>query len=249
MDRAVRLVAAPLVTVLTIAVLSVPSVRDVTPSAVPPAPSTGRAAAVEAPVLPVPQAVPVPKSGSLPEPVVPVQPGTVEPPAPALPVEARPAPLERPLPPDLEQRGRDALDGLRYPWEELGFSVRFEAWRGGNLLGVTDYDDRTITVFMRPGQSELSLRATLAHEIGHALDFVTGSEQQRSRYLELRGVDPRMPWFPCDGCSDYASPAGDWAEVFALWLVGPGDFRSELAGEPDAATLREIARLFAPPSY
>jgi hypothetical protein len=173
-------------------------------------------------------------------------------PAPAGPVEAAaPAPVgaaSAPTP-ELEERGRAALDALHYPWRELGYSIRFEPWRGGNLLGLTDSGSRTITMFVRPGQSDESLRVTLAHEVGHALDFVTGGDAQRRRYLELRGLSPDTPWYPCDGCSDYASPAGDWAEVFALWLMGPGDFRSQLAGPPDAATLERLQPLFAPPSY
>jgi hypothetical protein len=172
---------------------------------------------------------------------------TAPPPVPA----AQPVPAPRPpteTQPDPEQRGREALDALHYPWQDLGYAIRFRAGGGGSLLGVTDSRTRTITIFVRPGQSDLSLRATVAHELGHALDFVTGDDTQRRRYLELRGLPPDTTWFPCDRCSDYASGAGDWAEVFALWLVGPGDFRSELAGPPDAATLERIRVLFTPPS-
>jgi hypothetical protein len=53
-----------------------------------------------------------------------------------------------------------------------------------------------------------------------------------------------MSWYGCDGCTDYRSPAGDWAEVFAYWLAGPGDFRSQMGPPPDAAHMALIAQLY-----
>jgi hypothetical protein len=147
----------------------------------------------------------------------------------------------------VEQRGREALESLPYPWEELGYDVRFRPYTGGRL-GVADPDTETITVFVKDSQSAQSLRITVAHELGHALDFRTGNDEQRSRYRELRGIRAGTPWFPCNGCDDFASPAGDYAEVFALFVAGRGDFRSRMASEPSDAQLRELAPLFTPPS-
>ena len=144
-----------------------------------------------------------------------------------------------------EQRGRAALASLRYDWRRLGYEVRFRPYRGGQL-GLADGAARVITVFVRPGQSELSLRATVAHELGHALDFEHGTEQRRRTYREVRGLGSASSWYPCQRCDDLASPAGDFAEVFAAWLVGNGDFRSRLGPPPTAAQLRRLTPLFHP---
>lgn len=147
-----------------------------------------------------------------------------------------------------EQRGREALATLDYPWRELGYEIRFAAHRGGHVLGLADPQARVLTVYVREQQSTQSLRATIAHEIGHALDHVTGDDAQRARYREVRGLPAGSPWYPCGGCPDYASPAGDFAEVFTYAVAGPGDFRSRLGPPPSAAQLRDLAPLFAPPS-
>lgn len=144
------------------------------------------------------------------------------------------------------QRGRAALRALAYEPATLGYRLRFVPYRGGSL-GTTNRPERLITVYVRPGQAELELRTTIAHEIGHAFDFTYGTPARRDAYRRLRGL-PAGAWFPCNRCSDFASPAGDFAEVFAVWLAGPGDFRSRLAGPPTPAQLGELAPLFRPPA-
>ena len=143
------------------------------------------------------------------------------------------------------RRGQAALAALDWPWRELVFDVRFEAHRG-RYLGLTDASTRTITVFVKRGQSEGDLRTTIAHELGHALDAVTGTQEMRRAYRRVRGIDPDVPWYPCDRCEDLRSPAGDFAETFARWLVGPGHVRPTLAAPPDAAQLAELDAFFAP---
>lgn len=145
----------------------------------------------------------------------------------------------------VEERGRAALRALAYDPASLGYRVRFLPYRG-DLLGTTHRRSRLITVYVQRGQSELTLRTTIAHELGHALDFAHGDDERRDAYRQVRGL-PGGRWFPCDSCDEYASPAGDFAEVFAVWLAGPGDFRSRLAGPPTPAQLRELAPLFAVP--
>jgi hypothetical protein len=145
-----------------------------------------------------------------------------------------------------EQRGHAALRGLGYDWRALGYRVVFRPYKGG-VLGTANRRTRLITIYVKPGQSELSLRTSLAHELGHALDFGHGSDQRRDTYRRIRGLSPRSAWFPCDRCNDLASPAGDFAEVFGTWLVGPGDFRSRLQAPPDARQLADLAPLFLPP--
>ena len=149
-----------------------------------------------------------------------------------------------PLADDVQQRVQEALDTLGYPWQELGWDIRFEPYSGG-LLGLADPATRQITVYVKERSTVQQLRVVLAHEIGHALDV--RHPEQRARYRAVRGIPADLPWFPCARCEDYDSPAGDFAEVFAAWLVGAGDFRSRLQGPPDRAQLRRLAPLFRVP--
>lgn len=143
------------------------------------------------------------------------------------------------------RRGQAALDSLEWSWRELYFDVRFAPYRG-RFLGLTDAGTRTITVFVKPGQPEGDLRTTIAHELGHALDAVTGTPEVRDAYLRLRGIDPATPWYPCARCDDLRSPAGDFAETFARWLVGPAYARRTLAPPPDAEQLEALDYVFRP---
>ena len=146
----------------------------------------------------------------------------------------------------IEERGRAALAALDYDWRGLGYRVQFRPYTGRSL-GTTNRITRTITVYVAPRQSELSLRTTLAHELGHALDFEHGTHERRSAYRRIRGLPSSSAWFPCNRCDDYSSPAGDFAEVFATWLVGPGDFRSRVKGPPTARELQELTPLLRLP--
>lgn len=142
-----------------------------------------------------------------------------------------------------QQRGAAALQLISYPWQELGWTISFHPARRG-LLGVAYEPERHIYVFVRRNQSLASLAFTVAHEIGHAYDFNYGTRESHARWLQLRGIDPATPWTGCDGCADLATPAGDFAEVFALWQLGPADFRSEIAPLPDAEQLSVLSREF-----
>jgi hypothetical protein len=146
-----------------------------------------------------------------------------------------------------QERGRAALASLPYPYRELGVSITFKDYRGGTL-GLFEPDSRRVTVYVAPTQSTQGLRVTIAHELGHALDSLVSTAATRRSYLVARGASPRTAWLPCGRCSDYASGAGDFAEVFALAVAGRGDFRSRLAAEPTPAQLTALAPFFRPPS-
>lgn len=141
------------------------------------------------------------------------------------------------------QRGARSLASLRYPWQKLGYRVEFLPDKHG-YLGLTTSGVNLVQIYIRPSESDLVLSHSIAHELGHALDFSRGTAEKRAQYLKIRGLSPDLTWFGCSGCSDYQTPAGDWAEVFAYWLAGPGDFRSQMAGAPSAAQLRALAPLF-----
>ncbi len=146
--------------------------------------------------------------------------------------------------PGWEQRhGAEALTWITYPWRELGWTITFHEARPG-VLGLAYEPDRHIYVFVRKDQSTALLAFTIAHEIGHAFDFTYGTPERHARWRQLRGINPKTPWTGCEGCSDLATPAGDLAEVFAAWQVGPVDFRSRMAPLPVGERLTMLAREF-----
>ena len=140
-------------------------------------------------------------------------------------------------------RGQRIYAALHYDVTRLGYRIVIRPSVNG-LLGLTDATARTITVYVRSSESDLVVAHSIAHEIGHALDFTRGSAAKHTLYLTIRHLAAQR-WFGCNDCTDYATPAGDWAEVFAQWLAGPGDFRSRMAGAPSAAQLTLLTPLFS----
>jgi hypothetical protein len=160
----------------------------------------------------------------------------------------KPAPRPKPKPAfPLEtpnHRGQRVLASLHYDWQQLGYRIVFLADKKG-YLGYTDGATKTVTIWIRRSEPDLVLAHTIAHELGHALDFSRGSAAKHAAYLTMRGLNPTSNWYGCNGCTDYRTPAGDWAEVFAYWLAGPGDFRSEMGPAPDKAHMLAIAQLYS----
>ncbi len=145
------------------------------------------------------------------------------------------------------RRGYTALALISYPWRDLGWDISFHEARPG-LLGLAYEPEKHIYIFVRRNQSLRALAFTIAHEIGHAYDFTNSTRESHNRWLELRGIDRMTRWSGCNGCSDFETPAGDFAEVFAVWQVGPVDFRSRMAPLPEGERLRVLSQEFAPSS-
>jgi hypothetical protein len=143
--------------------------------------------------------------------------------------------------PFLEKDRKQAVLALiRYPWEDLGFSIVFMGSRLG-YRAMTLTARRRIEVYARPGDGLIQQAYDLAHELGHAYDLKNNNEERRLKWRELRGIDSSIPWFGCDACPDYATPAGDFAETFAFLLLGPGNFHSVMAPVPTASRIPELA--------
>ena len=141
-------------------------------------------------------------------------------------------------------RAQRIYAGFHYDIGRLGYRMVFKPGAKG-LLGLTDSGARTITIYVRSTESDLVLAHTIAHEMGHAVDFTRGSDAQHQLYQSIRGITRSIyDWYGCNDCTDYTTSAGDWAEVFAQWLAGPGDFRSRMAGVPSSAQLARLAPLF-----
>jgi hypothetical protein len=144
--------------------------------------------------------------------------------------------------PGWEQRmGEQALGRVDFPWEPLGFTVKFLPAQDGLKAG-TYPDIKRIEVYVRRGLKISELAFDVAHEIGHAYDWVRMDDAKRAEYKRLRGIQSG-DWFTCAGCDDLATPAGDFAETFAYLTVGQINFRSELAPAPDRSQMARLEAL------
>ena len=250
MSTRVRLLAAAVVAVVasgvTAAALRHPHAVQASSSRPAPAPAAVPAQQPEVPALPRvtrPKPRPKPRLAAKPaarKPVAKPKPATKPRPRP----ETKPKPKPRPVRTEsAQQRGQRVLTSLHYDWQRLGYRIVFLPERRG-YLGYTDGATKTITIWVRTRETDVVLAHTIAHELGHALDFAHNNAAKHAAYLTLRGINPTTDWYGCNGCTDYRSPAGDWAEVFAYWLAGPGDFRSQMGPPPDKAHMAAISQLY-----
>jgi hypothetical protein len=113
---------------------------------------------------------------------------------------------------------------------QLGYRLVVAGARPG-VRAQTDRATRTITLYVAPHAVAHRLAHDLAHELGHAYDDRHMTPSLRQAYLRRRGV-PQARWFPGGQLSDYATGAGDFAEVFALCHAASPEFRSVLAPRP-----------------
>jgi hypothetical protein len=111
-------------------------------------------------------------------------------------------------------------------------------------MGQTIFDQHRIEVYLRDGESKLMVAHVIAHEIGHAIDVAYNTPDRRQQWLNLRGASTSEPWFGCSSCDDFSSPAGDYAETFSLWQVGPNADDSRLAPPPSPQQLKQLIPLF-----
>lgn len=145
-----------------------------------------------------------------------------------------------------QERGEQALTLIDYPWQKLGYTVSFEPGRE-TYLGLTDSGARIIHIYVRADESRDTLARTIGHEMGHALDFSLTDDDERARYIAIRGIDATVDtWYGCDACEDYSTAAGDWAETFQYWLLGAGQYYSKMGPPPSADELAQLSAIFAP---
>ncbi len=143
-----------------------------------------------------------------------------------------------------QRRGAAALASLR-PATSPARSLAFRAARGG-FLGLTHMDSRRVEVFVRPcaRQSDALLRHVVAHELGHAYDSAHLTPALRQAWMRARGFPVGTSWQGCDRCTDFATPAGDFAETYAQWRRGSADSRTRTARVPGPAALDRLAATF-----
>lgn len=143
-----------------------------------------------------------------------------------------------------QRRGETALGSLR-PAPAPGYPVTFKPSVAG-FYGLTKPAQHVIDVYVRgcATESDALLRHVVAHEIGHAWDKTALTDAQRGAWLAARRIPAGTPWQGCNRCTDFATPAGDFAEVYAQWRRGATDNRSKLGGAPAPAALDRLAREF-----
>ena len=256
----------PLLAVLVVLVLAagVAASLRMSPSVAAPSPSplvVLPATAVEPlPVAPAVAADPTPTAAPAPAPAAPSPAPAAPAPAAPAPAPAAPAPAAAAAPPAApapapdplcsgagweQRRGQAALASLRRPSDASAFTVEYKG-HNDSYLGLATVHERRLEVFVRSCEAESAslLRHVVAHELGHLVDGARMTDALRAEYMQARGIPASTPWFGCNGCSDFATPAGDFAEVYAQWQRGAGDNRSQMAPAPSAGQLADIAARF-----
>lgn len=136
--------------------------------------------------------------------------------------------------------GNAALAMIQFPWQDLGYRISFLGRRPG-FRALTFVDEHRIEVYVKTGDAPSELAFDLAHEFGHVVDLKFNDQARRRRWMELRGIDPDTAWFGASACSDFNTPAGDFAETFAYLLLGPGSYHSRMAPPPTPEQVKELA--------
>ncbi len=148
-------------------------------------------------------------------------------------------------PHDVERRGEQALARVSYPCRTQlpSWTISFSEGRSG-VFGYTYVNERRIEIFVRDDMSDDLLAHVVAHELGHAVDVSLNSGEDRSTWATARGIGG-VQWWPGDGVTDFSTGAGDFAEAFAVWQIGPVNYRGRAAGPPSTDHLTLIAGLAA----
>ena len=144
---------------------------------------------------------------------------------------------------DSPHRNDEALALISFPWQHLNYNIVFMAPKPG-LRAMIFPNDRRIEVYARPNDGSRVLAYDIAHELGHAIDLTFNNSERRKQWMEARGISPDTPWFGCSGCSDFKTPAGDFAETFAFLLLGPGNFSGKIASVPTAEQIPTLKAFF-----
>jgi hypothetical protein len=143
------------------------------------------------------------------------------------------------------RRGQRALASLRDTGQRSGVTVSFLGAKSG-YLGLTYPAAHHVDVFVRScgAESAALLRHVVSHEMGHAYDAAHMTSAMRDQYLAMRGIPAGTPWFGCNYCTDFNTPAGDFAETYSQWQRSASDSRTQIAPMPNPSRLAEIAAAF-----
>jgi hypothetical protein len=144
-----------------------------------------------------------------------------------------------------QKRGLHALSTLKDTGQRSGVTVSFKTSKSG-FLGLTYPSRRHVDVFVRSCSAESAalLRHVVSHEMGHAYDAAHMTAAMRESYQAMRGIPASTPWFGCSYCTDFNTPAGDFAETYSQWQRSSADSRTQIAPMPSAGQLAKIAATF-----
>src|SRR3954468_2120245 len=143
------------------------------------------------------------------------------------------------------KRGQAAMATLRDNGQRSGVSVSFLGAKSG-YLGLTFPERHHVDVYVRSCSAESFTlrRPVMSHEMGHAYDAAHMTASMRDAYIAMRGIPAGTPWFGCNYCTDFNTPAGDFAETYSQWQRSSHDSRTQIAPMPDSAKLAQIAASF-----
>jgi hypothetical protein len=141
------------------------------------------------------------------------------------------------------EQSQAALALIPFAWQQLHYKVVFLGPRPG-YRAMTFASKHRIEVYVRPGDDPRLIAYDIAHELGHAIDFTYNTDESRKKWMVMRGIDPSTPWFGRVGRSDFDTPAGDFAETFALLVRGPKYFHAKIAARPTSAQFRQLRSFF-----
>lgn len=138
-------------------------------------------------------------------------------------------------------RGEAMYARIGFDVASIGYSISFHE-TDPNFLGLTFSGPRSIEIYVRPGSSDAHLSYVIAHEIGHAIDHILNSADDRARWRSVRNIPTDIQWWPSNVRSDMATPAGDFAECFASWSVGSASHSSWGNCAGSYSVMAELAR-------
>ena len=147
-------------------------------------------------------------------------------------------------PEDFANRNNEALALISFPWQQLHYNIVFLAPKDG-VRAMIFPADRRIEVYARPSDDSRLLAYDIAHELGHAIDITFNTAKPASNGWQPGASIRHTPWFGCNRCSDFKTPAGDFAETFAFLLLGPGNFSGRIASAPTAEQIPILKAFFA----
>ena len=145
-----------------------------------------------------------------------------------------------------QRKGEAALAQIGFPWQALGVRIKFMAAKSGYRAGMFPHEN-LIEVYVRDTLTVDEIALDIAHELGHAFDWVRMDTASRATFKQIRGYGDRPgAWFACSRCTDFMTPAGDFAETFAYWVLGGRmGFRGQIAPAPSADQLALLQPVFS----
>lgn len=163
-------------------------------------------------------------------------------------IDCEPTTYKRRCTPWVDELKDRALAKIDYPWQNLGTSIKFVSLhrrRGQRkTLGMAFWPSNRIEIYLKYWDYSIRVARTVAHEIGHIVDWACLTDEDRGRWRRARGFSQDYPWRGNEYRPDWKDPCGDFAECFAAWQVPEASVR--ISRPPCVATLDLVAELAEP---